>query len=67
MFPSSPWIAAQIARHVYLERSHDADVRRLARTVRSASSAHRPAEGARTEPPAPRRRYWFRTARTTAA
>lgn len=67
MFPSSPWVAAQIARHVYLERSRDAEAGRLARTARAASPASRPAEGPRIERPARSRRYWLRATRTTAA
>jgi hypothetical protein len=66
MFPSSPWIASQIARHVYLERSLDTGARRLARDVRSAAPAGRPVDGPRIDRPVRSRRYWFRTAHTTA-
>jgi hypothetical protein len=67
MFPSSPWIASQIVRHVYLERSRDIGARRLAREVRSASPVRRPVNGPRTDRPVRSRRHWFRTARTTVA
>jgi hypothetical protein len=63
MFPSSPWIAAQIARHVYLERTTDTDAHRLARTLRADAHPRRPVDGPPAARTGARRRLWVRTPR----
>ena len=66
MYPTSDYIAQQIVSEYTRDRVRDAEARRAARTARIAGAARRCAEPA-SDSPAPVRRRWVFSARTTTA